>query len=290
MNDYRQIRIDITPCSETATDLMAAFLSDIGYESFVPDESGLLAYIIDGDYDSEALQEVVAQFPMDVKISVADEFIEGKDWNEEWEKNYFQPIVIGNECVIHSTFHKDVPKATYDIVIDPKMAFGTGHHATTSLLLQYLLTLPLEGVSMIDMGTGTGILAILAKMRGAARAVGIEIDPAAHANAIENVALNHVDVELVLGDASALKELPEADLFIANINRNIILADMEAYAQKLHIESQILLSGFYLSDIPLVEKRAAMLGLKLIETKSISEDPENCDSQQWCAIRLIKEK
>ena len=161
MTDYQQIRLDITPCDENITDLFAAFLADYGYESFVPDETGLTAYINATLFNQEDVESVIADFPMEVEVKLTVDFIEGKDWNEEWEKNYFQPIVIADQCVIHSTFHKDVPEAKYDIVIDPKMAFGTGHHSTTSLILRTLLETDMKGKSVIDMGTGTGILAIL---------------------------------------------------------------------------------------------------------------------------------
>ena len=151
MTDYQQIRLDITPCDENITDLFAAFLADCGYESFVPDETGLTAYINATLFNQEDVESVIADFPMEVEVKLTVDFIEGKDWNEEWEKNYFQPIVIADQCVIHSTFHKDVPEAKYDIVIDPKMAFGTGHHSTTSLILQTLLETDMKGKSVIDL-------------------------------------------------------------------------------------------------------------------------------------------
>lgn len=207
--------------------------------------------------------------------------VEGRDWNEEWEKNYFQPIVIGNRCVVHSSFHHDVPEAQYDIVIDPKMAFGTGHHATTSLILDQLLDMPLEGKSVIDMGTGTAILAILAALRGAKPVTGIEIDPFAHANAIENVALNgHPEIRLILGDASALEDVAPAEVFIANINRNVITGDIAAYASRLVAGGTMLLSGFYVEDIPVVEAAASVVGL---ERCSFTE------RDRWTCLKLRKE-
>ena len=147
MTDYRHLRIDLEPCTETATDLLAAFLADAGYESFVPDDTGLSAYIAADLYDPNAVTEILDGFPVQAAVDVHDELVPGQDWNEEWEKNYFKPIIVGGECVIHSTFHTDVPTARYDIVIDPKMAFGTGHHATTSLMIEYILSLPLQGAA-----------------------------------------------------------------------------------------------------------------------------------------------
>lgn len=281
MTDYQQIRLDITPCDENITDLFAAFLADCGYESFVPDETGLTAYINSTLFNKEDVESIIADFPMEVDAKLTVDFIEGKDWNEEWEKNYFQPIVIADQCVIHSTFHKDVPNAKYDIVIDPKMAFGTGHHSTTSLILQTLLETDMKGKSVIDMGTGTGILAILSAMLGAEKVTGIEIDPGAYENALEHVELNNVNVDVLLGDASRLNELQSADIFIANINRNIILADISSYRKNLKPGGIMLLSGFYESDIAMIERAANALGLEVVSYK---------EDKDWVAVKLICKK
>ena len=186
MNDYIEVRIDMEPCSEDATDLMAACLADVGYESFVPDDKGLTAYVRAKEFSTDRLAEAIDDFGMDgVKVTVRHELVPGRDWNSEWERNYFKPIVVGDRVVIHSSFHTDVPQAEHRIVIDPKMAFGTGHHATTSQVIKALLSLDLRGKSVIDMGTGTGILAILSAMLGADRVTGIEIDEAAYVNAVD---------------------------------------------------------------------------------------------------------
>ena len=263
MNDYRELRLNLNPCSEDATDVLAALLADAGYESFVPDAEGLTAYVKAELFDDEALNSALALFPFEAEISRRVTLVEGQDWNSEWEKNYFKPIVVGERCVIHSSFHKDVPTAEYDIVIDPKMAFGTGHHATTSQVISAILDIDESGLSVIDMGTGTGILAILCSMRGAACVNGVEIDPGAYENALENVSLNgQADrVTLHCGDASLLPILPKADLFIANINRNIITADLPAYVATLKPGAVMLLSGFYEADIPVIMDVAAPLGL-----------------------------
>lgn len=274
MNNYIEARIelgyvDANACCEpdltTASDMLSAFLGEIGFESFVFENNVLTAYVRSEAFSSEAFAEVLDQLPLpQVTLSAETEEIEGRDWNHEWEKNYFQPIVVADRCVIHSTFHTDCPKCEYDIVIDPKMAFGTGHHATTSQIIAQLLEMDLIGKAVVDMGTGTGILAILAAMRGAAPVVAIEIDPAAEVNARENMVLNHqAQIDLRLGDATMLEGC-RADVFIANINRNIILNDLEAYAATLNRDAIMILSGFYESDIPMLEARAAAFGLEYV--------------------------
>lgn len=263
MNDYTKVRFELKPCDEIYTDIMAALLADRGYESFEPDNRGLTAYIRAGQYDPSAVSDALSEFPIEgVVITYDAETVEGRDWNSEWEKNYFKPIVIDGECAIHSSFHTDIPVCRYDIVIDPKMAFGTGHHATTSQVVRQLLHADLAGRSVIDMGTGTGILAILAAMRGASSVTAIEIDEFAVTNARENVAINHhPEINVIHGDASALADVAAADFFVANINRNIITGDIAAYAKALKPGGLMILSGFYEHDIPAIAEAAAPYGL-----------------------------
>ena len=280
MNDYMEVRLDVAPCSEDATDLLAALLADIGFESFVPDQTGLTAYVPAPLYNRSEVEAVTSAFPMACAITVTDSFVEGRDWNAEWERNYFQPIVVDGRVVIHSSFHTDIPDVPYRIVIDPKMAFGTGHHATTAQVIRNILDLDLRGKSVIDMGTGTAILAILCAMRGADRVTGIEIDAFAYNNAVENVALNgHSEITLINGDATALAHVEPADVFIANINRNIITADMAAYAAALRPGGTMLLSGFYVDDIPVVADCAARHGLREVSYS---------DQDRWVCLRLAK--
>lgn len=262
MNDYYALRLDVEPCSADATDLLAYLLGEAGYESFVPDDKGLTAYVPAALYSDEAVRTALEEFCFDATVTASAELVEGRDWNAEWERNYFRPIVVGKRCVVHSSFHTDVPKAEYDIVIDPKMAFGTGHHATTSLILTRLLDMDLQGRSFIDVGTGTGILAILAAMRGAVPVAGIEIDRFAWENACDNVRLNgHPEIAVLCGDASLLQALAPADVVVANINRNVILGDIRAYAAAMRPGATLLLSGFYEADCAMVEEAAVAAGL-----------------------------
>lgn len=269
MNDYYKIDVKAEPANADALDLLAAELADRGFESFEPADDGtaMTAYVPAGIYDPQAVDLAVAAVPMDVVLTWKAEFVQGQDWNNEWEKNYFKPIVVDGRVVVHSTFHRDIPEAEYDITIDPRMAFGTGHHATTTLMMRSLLEGgDVDGASVIDMGTGTGILAILAMMLGAKNAVGIEIDPFAAENARDNVALNLPDgapLEIVTGDASALAGREgSADIFLANINRNIITGDIERYAAAMKPGARITVSGFYVQDRPMVEKAAVQAGLE----------------------------
>ncbi len=284
MNDYNSVRVEAIPCNEDITDLAAAFLADAGFESFEPDQTGLTAYIHaeEGMDCGKIAMEALANFPMAVKFSVATKFIKGEDWNSEWEKNYFKPILIGDKVAVHSTFHRDVPEAEYDIVIDPKMAFGTGHHDTTSQMMRLILDLSLEGKSVIDMGTGTGILSILAKKRGASGVAGIEIDRPAYENAIEHATLNNVDITIIHGDSGSLKKLKPADYLFANINRNIIISDIDKYSENLKPGGEMLLSGFYEQDVDMIEKECAKYGLK--EVARLVSDAG------WTALRMLKNR
>ena len=230
------------PCTETVNDVLAAVLGEAGFESFMECEGGLTAYIQQSLCDETSIKNAIADFPLpDTEITYTYTEAEDKDWNEEWEKNFFQPIVIGDRCVIHSTFHHDVPKAEYDIVINPQMAFGTGHHETTSLIIEELLDSELKDKSLLDMGCGTSILAILARMRGARPCTAIDIDEWCVRNSIENIELNGVnEIAVSQGDASSLTGKGPFDIIIANINRNILLNDMKQYITCMHPGSELL--------------------------------------------------
>ncbi|MGL4291987.1 MAG: 50S ribosomal protein L11 methyltransferase [Bacteroidales bacterium] len=278
--NYNEVQFNLVPFSETATDVLAALLGEIGYESFVVENESMKAYVTEKAYDENLLKQMVAEFPFEVKISYTVSMIEQKNWNEEWEKNYFQPIIIGNDCVIHSTFHTDIPEAKYDILIDPKMAFGTGHHETTSQMLTEILDYDFQNKSVLDMGCGTAVLAILAAKKGADPVRAIDIDDWVCDNAVENAKLNETEnIEIQCGDASLLEDGRTYDVIFANINRNILLNDLNSYAKCMHEGSVIFMSGFYVEDIPAIQAEAERQGLKLHHFR---------DKNRWVAIRFDK--
>ena len=277
---YFEVTFTAQPCNEIVTDVISALAGDIGFESFVPTENGVEAYVQQSLFDEKQLKDMIANFPLpDTQISYIITEPEDKNWNEEWEKNFFQPIVIEDRCVIHSTFHKDYPKAEYDIVINPQMAFGTGHHETTSSIIGELLEADLKGKSVLDMGCGTSILAILASMRGANPVTAIDIDDWCVNNSRDNIALNGIsNITVELGDASLLKGHQPFDIIIANINRNILLNDMAAYAACMHSGSELYMSGFYVEDIPVIREKAESLGMEFVHNRV---------KHNWTAVKFI---
>lgn len=278
--DYIEVKLYINPNEEYISDVLTSELGEIGFESFVPTELCLDAYILESLFDEAKINKIISEFPIDAKIEYKFSKIEQVNWNEEWEKNYFEPIIIGNECVIHSSFHKDIPNLKYDIVIDPKMAFGTGHHETTSLVIGKILGMNVVGKSVLDMGCGTAVLAILAAMRGAKDLLAIDIDTWCTENSIENIAMNNITgIEVQLGGAELLTGL-NFDIVIANINRNILLADMKSYAACLSAGGELYMSGFYVEDIPMIEAEANKNGLKLIDFE---------EKNKWVVVKTVKE-
>ena len=263
---YLEVTFTVNPVSETANDIIAALAAELGFESFVESEQGTIGYVPINQYDEQALNEALADFPMpDTKVTFTTCEMEDKNWNEEWEKHFFEPIVVDSRCVIHSTFHKDYPKADFDIIINPQMAFGTGHHQTTRLIISYLLDIELNGKTVLDMGCGTSILAILASMRGAKALTAIDIDEWCVNNSIDNLALNNINnIKVFQGDASSLASEGPFDVIIANINRNILLADMQYYVARMNQGGEIYFSGFYESDLPIIQAEAERLGLRYI--------------------------
>ena len=266
---------------EYLADVLASQLGESGFESFVNTAEGLDAFIPSKLFDEKALIFSLQNFPFSDKIAYTTEELEDKDWNEEWEKHFFEPIIIDNECVIHSSFHKDFPKLKYDIIIDPKMAFGTGHHETTSLMIGEILKMDLTNKSLLDMGCGTSVLAILAAMRGAIDITAIDIDDWCTENSLENIKMNKISgINVLLGNADLLEGM-HFDIVLANINRNILLNDMHAYADCLPAGGELYMSGFYTDDVPVIEKKAAELGLDRIYFRQ---------KNNWAVIKMVKNR
>lgn len=302
---YLEFTFTTTPASETVHDVLAAVLAEAGFDSFVntgaldrprlPGSSdpeapafadapatGLFkAYIRQDAFDEDTLRAALAGFPLPgVSITYEAAEAEDKDWNAEWENHYFQPLVVGGRCVVASTFHRDVPTAEYTVLINPQMSFGTGHHATTSQMLGRLLDDDPSGLSVLDMGCGTGILAIFARMRGAAACLAVDNDEWCVRNTQENIALNHVTgIEARLGDAACLPEVPAFDLILANINRNILLADMKRYAACLKAGGAIYMSGFYTDDTPRIREEAEKQGLHFVDEHA---------EERWACVKFEK--
>ena len=265
--------------TELFRDLLVDALGNEGpYESFVDTADGVKAYVRQTEYDPQWLAATVQAFPVPLKYTVAD--MEDRDWNAEWEKGH-ESVLVKSEAgtvYVRAPFHPHRDDVDYELIIEPKMSFGTAHHPTTYMMLCYVSEMEMRGKRVLDMGCGTAVLAILAKMRGAAYVEGIDVDEWAFNNARENAAANQVEITLRQGDATLLEAgNPEFDIVIANINRNILLADMERYAAVLTPGGSLLLSGFYEADEGALIAKANTFGL-------ILKDKKNRDG--WSALQL----
>lgn len=259
-NIYLEYIFTITP-KEPATEILIAELGNIGFESFVENENGVVAYVQKEMNNTHLLANIFILNSDEFVISYTKKEIAQTNWNAEWEKN-FTPIQVDDLVSVRAPFHNN-PNLKYDIVIEPKMSFGTGHHETTHMMIQHLLKLDLKNKKVLDMGCGTGILAIFAEMKNAQPIDAIDIDNWCYLNAVENVRRNNCnDISVFEGDASLLIG-KKYDLIIANINRNILLKDMQTYANCLNDKGVLLLSGFYKEDIPVIDIEVIKYQLKL---------------------------
>jgi ribosomal protein L11 methyltransferase len=270
-------KIKLAPLSDQiASEILIAELGEAGFESFTENEDGVTAYIQKKDWHKEILNEVAILRSDDFKISHDMEEIEQVNWNSEWEKN-FEAIQVSNLVSIRAPFHSD-PKLKYDIIIVPKMSFGTGHHETTHLMIQQILDLDLDGKSVLDMGCGTGILAIFSEMKGANKIDAIDIDDWCYENSLENTEKNQCNnITVYKGNASSL-DGKKYDVIIANINRNVLLQDIEIYSKNLSNNGVLLLSGFYKEDIPIIDKKAQQNNLLLVKT---------LEKNNWVSLKYV---
>ena len=261
---------------QPATEILIAELGYAGFESFVETDEGVTAYIQKDEWHDAILEDIQILDSDEFEISFTFNEIEQVNWNQEWEKN-FNPIVVENLCSVRAPFHEK-PTTKYDIVIEPKMSFGTGHHETTHMMIQHILKNDFEGKSVLDMGCGTGVLAILAEMKGANPVDAIDYDNWCYLNSLENVARNNCKHITVLeGDANLLVDR-KYDVIIANINRNILLNDMEQYTKCLNPNGVLFLSGFYVDDISIIEAECNKFQLNLVES---------IEKNQWVALKFL---
>jgi len=280
--NYIEVCIEINPYSEDTAEQIIAVIEDLPFESFVTEEPFLKGYIPQERHSVSDLKTLLSVFGNreDFSLTITNNFIEHENWNAVWESNY-PPIIIGNRCTVKAGFHKGLPRTRYTIKIDPKMAFGTGHHNTTHLMVEAMLDMRFKGKKVLDMGCGTGILAILAAKMGAEAPVhAIDIDPVAVQSAIENSKKNRTGdkIKSLTGDASLIQR-SRYDVILANINRNIILSDLNTYSEALLPGGTILLSGFYSSDAGMIEQEAQKYGLK----RTLFREMEN-----WSLLKLEK--
>ncbi|MGQ8337997.1 50S ribosomal protein L11 methyltransferase [Sunxiuqinia sp. A32] len=266
---YTKTAFALNPDNETNREILIAYLSALNFESF--DDSGdqLTAFYPIGKVNSEDIQSVLSEIPFSVEFN--EEEMPDINWNEEWEKNYFQPLMINDQVLIRAPFHKDFPKAEYEIIIEPNMAFGTGNHETTSMMMQHILELDLQDKTVLDMGCGTGILGIMASMLGAKSITAIDIDEWSYTGTKENAALNHIsNLTAIQGDASLLHE-QKFDIVLANIHKNVILQDMEKYVSVLNDDGLLIVSGFYKEDMEDIIGHASELMLSKIIIKEANK-------------------
>lgn len=273
--DYIQYTFTVTP-TEPGSDILIAMLSDLGFESFSQTDTGVDAYI---QSELEKEQDIKDLSFEDFKFSFVRTVIPKTNWNEEWEKN-FNPVFVDDLLCIRAHFHEKSATAKHDIVITPKMSFGTGHHDTTWLVSKTMFGLDLKNKTVLDMGCGTGILAILAKQLGATNVSGIDIDDWSIENSIENAAINHAsDIEFKKGDASLLPALETFDVILANINKNVLKKDMASYFTCLKKDGYLLLSGFFTADVEELNQLAQSIGFTFVESFNKNE---------WAVIKLKK--
>lgn len=274
--NYLEFHFTIEPV-QPASEILIAELGYLGFESFVENDDGVTAYIPEEEYEEDILAGVHILQSEDFKITYDLKEIERVNWNEEWEKN-FSPILVEDICSVRAPFHEK-PDTEFDIVIEPKMSFGTGHHATTHMMIQHILKNDWTGKSVLDMGCGTGVLAILAAMKGAKTIDAIDIDNWCYLNTLENISKNdceHINVE---EGGAELLEGREYDVILANINRNILLRDMPVYGNSLKPDGDLYLSGFYKGDLPAIKKACNEIGLKFVE---------NFERNDWIAAKFSR--
>lgn len=275
--EYIQVSFNLGQIEEYQQDILIGQLGGIGFDSFVDSATGFNAFIIADQFDEQQLKAIVAE--QDFVCGYEVQKVAPQNWNEEWEKN-FSPLIINEDCYVRATFHEAQPQYQYEIVIDPKMAFGTGHHQTTTMMMQYILETDFKGTTVLDMGAGTAILGILTAKRGAKEIVAIDYDEVCYQSAIENAKLNHVSNLVSLHGSKEAIPQQIFDIILANINRNILLDQIESYAEVLKKGGLIFFSGFYeIPDLDIIKSHCEQFGLKYLSHKKLDN---------WVAAKFIK--
>lgn len=273
--DYLEFKIK---CLDQFREILIAELSMIGFDSFLETEEGIDAYTLESDFDRVAFDEVIAQYHEDAKITLEEGKMPKVNWNEEWEKNY-DPIAVDDLVYVRASFHPSKPEFKHEIVINPKMSFGTGHHATTFQMLRHQGKIDHQGKRVLDVGSGTGILAVMAHLLGASEVEAFDIDDWSVDNGNENFDLNGLTTRMELGTIREVNPQGEFDIVLANINKNVLLDEMSIYTDLLKNDGYLLLSGFYTEDIDDLKDCANLLGLELISQQS---------KDNWAALILQK--
>ena len=277
--DYRELTFNIASKEEFHRDLLINSLSEIGFDTFEETDFGFKAYIPTSHYSKIKLEMRLVVFKEMFDFSYTEIDIPNKNWNEEWESN-FEPIVVDDQCYVRATFHPARPDFKYEVVVDPKMAFGTGHHQTTSMMMQWMLSEKLSDKAVLDMGCGTGILAILAAKMKASEITAIDHDPLCCESALENKSLNNTNQIVVLCGSKEVIPDQKFDIILANINRNILLDQLDRYAEVLKTKGLLFLSGFYEeTDLAMINGKAQSIKLKYLGHKT---------EKNWVAAKFSK--
>lgn len=281
---YTELTFHISPYVEDIADAIIAELGDLGYDSFSYSDDGFKAYIPSKNFDEEQVKslEILSFFQALYTITWKKTEIENQDWNKIWEEN-FTPILVQDRILVRAGFHPTIENIEHEIIIDPKMSFGTGHHATTALMLETILDMKTDfsGKKVLDMGCGTGILSIMAAQTGAQSVTGIDIDEWAYNNALENIRLNNTnDIMVALGGAEQIPAFGTFDIVFANINRNILLNDIRHYNECMKPGAFLYMSGFYVEDIPAIEEECKRNGLALLS---------HTEKNNWAAVKVQKQ-
>lgn len=277
---YIQVTFSLGNAADYHKDLLIDELASIGYNTFEDTPDGFAAFAELASYNESDLAEIAGRYKDEIACSYTVMEIAAENWNEEWEKN-FEPLIIDDQCYVRATFHQPQPQFKYEIVIDPKMAFGTGHHQTTTMMMQYILSADVSGKLILDMGCGTGILAILASKAGAGALIAIDNDDICYQSTLENAALNNIgNLTTACGGKEAIPHL-DFDIILANINRNILLDQIADYAKVLKAGGSIFFSGFYESpDLDMIKSACKPFGISYTDHKKIDD---------WVAARFVRE-